>query len=142
MVCPLDLLPLLSVCLCAHMCLCLYYSNLVHMFSHIKGMREKTHNMVAWSADVPDSCRQGPDTQTAPRLDCHPWKFLDTGTDRTCSSRSSRERRRVCECLCGTMRPRLIKGAQWTYDPRKSHLQTYLSLSPLFHCHRFPWQPG
>lgn len=120
--------------------LCLYSSNTVHMFSHIKRMREKTYRFVAWSADVAEAQRQATDTQTAQSLDCNPWKCLGTGTDRRHSSRSGR--RSVCECVCGRMRPRLTKGAQWTYDPSKSHLQTYLSLSPLFHCHRFPWQPG
>lgn len=27
-------------------------------------------------------------------------------------------------------------------EPRKSHLQIYLSLNPLFHRRRLPWQPG
>lgn len=35
-----------------------------------------------------------------------------------------------------------MEVARRTYDPRKTHLQTYLSLSSLFHCHRFPWKPG
>lgn len=83
------------------------------------------HTNAAWSADVPNS--QQANRQIASCLDSYSSNFSVIRTDKH-------------ECVEGG--DGLMKAAQWTYDPRKTHLQTYLSLGSPFHCHRFPWKPG